>query len=176
MKYKFDGKSPQLARDVFIAPTAVVIGEAKLKERASIWFNTIVRADINSIEIGEDTNIQDNCTVHVTYENGVKIGDRVTVGHGVVLHGCTVESDCLIAMGSVLLDGAKISKGSIVGAGAVVAPGTIVPEESLVMGIPAKVVRKLHQRDRDKFKKNWQNYVQYAKQYADKSCFSQIDE
>lgn len=173
MIYRFQEYIPDIADDVFIAPTAVVIGQAKLKSKSSIWFNTIVRADINSIEIGENTNIQDNSVVHVTHENPVLVGDRVTVGHRAILHGCTVEDDCLIGMGSLVLDGAIIKKGSVVAAGAVVSPGFEVPEDSLVMGVPARVVRKLHHRDRKKFEQNWKNYLEYAQSYACDKSFNE---
>ncbi len=167
MLYKYLFHSPQIDTSVYIAPTATIIGQVTIKEESSIWFNTIVRADINTIEIGSQTNIQDSCVLHVTNQYGVKIHDRVTVGHGAILHGCTIESDCLIAMASVILDGAIIKSGSLVAAGAVVSPGTVIPPNSLVMGMPAKVVRQMGDDDKEKMKHNWQNYLGYAKTYSD---------
>ncbi|HMP50755.1 MAG TPA: gamma carbonic anhydrase family protein [Candidatus Melainabacteria bacterium] len=165
MKYRFKDLRPQIADSAYIAPDAVVIGDAIIKEEASIWFKTVIRADINSIEVGHQSNIQDTCILHVTREYPVLVGDRVTVGHGVTLHGCTVEDDCLIGIGAVVLDNARVGRGSLVAAGAVVAPGTVIPPESLVMGIPARVVRKLHQRDRKKFEANWRNYLELKDVY-----------
>lgn len=165
MKYRFKDLRPQIADSAYIAPDAVVIGDAIIKEEASIWFKTVIRADINSIEVGQQSNIQDTCILHVTREYPVVVGDRVTVGHGVTLHGCTVEDDCLIGIGAVVLDNATVGRGSLVAAGAVVAPGTVIPPESLVMGIPARVVRKLHQRDRKKFEANWRNYLELKDVY-----------
>ncbi|MBI1268882.1 gamma carbonic anhydrase family protein [bacterium] len=165
MKYRYKDLRPQIADSAYIAPDAVIIGDAIIKEEASIWFKTVIRADINSIEVGQQSNIQDTCILHVTREYPVLIGDRVTVGHGVTLHGCTVEDDCLIGIGAVVLDNATVGRGSLVAAGAVVAPGTVLPPESLVMGIPARVVRKLHQRDRKKFEANWRNYLELKDVY-----------
>lgn len=167
MLYKYLDHSPEIHDSVYIAPNACVIGRATIGAESSIWFNTVVRADIQSIEIGSQTNIQDSCVMHVTYENAVKIGDRVTVGHGVILHGCTVESDCLIGMGAVLLDGCIIKSGSLVAAGSVVSPGTVVPPGSLVMGVPGQVVRQLKEQEKERFKRNWQNYIEYARTYSD---------
>jgi gamma-carbonic anhydrase len=138
----FGGRAPVLGREVYLADDAVVIGEATLGDEASVWFGSIVRADVGWIRIGKRTNIQDLTMVHVT--GGVAnttIGDEVTVGHRVVLHGCTVGDGCLVGMGAIVLDGAVIGEGSVIGAGAVVTPGTKVPPRSLVLGIPAKVVR-----------------------------------
>jgi len=167
MLYKYLNYAPQIDSSVYIAPTATIIGRVTIATESSIWYNTVVRADINTIEIGSQTNIQDSCVLHVTNQFGVKIEDRVTVGHGAILHGCTIESDCLIAMGAVILDGAIIKSGSLIAAGATVSPGTVIPPQSLVMGTPAKVVRQITDTDREKMQKNWQNYLQYAKTYSD---------
>ena len=165
MLLPFEAFVPELAESVFIAPTAVVIGRAFIREGASIWFNSVVRADINRIDIGENTNIQDGCMLHVTNKHPLFIGQRVTVGHGAILHGCLVEDDCLIAMGAVVLDGAVVGAGSIVGAGAVVAPGSNVPPGSLVMGVPAKVIRPVSEQDRTQIDRGWQNYLRYSGMY-----------
>ncbi|MGD9683408.1 MAG: gamma carbonic anhydrase family protein [Candidatus Obscuribacterales bacterium] len=167
MIYQFLEHRPQIHETAYVAPTAVVIGRATLKQGASVWFNTVIRADINSIEIGENTNVQDSSVIHVTHEHSVQLGDRITVGHAAVIHGARIDSDCLIAMGAVILDGAHIGSGSIVAAGAVVAPGMMVPENSLLMGIPARVVRRVHSRDKERFERNWRNYLEYSKQYME---------
>ncbi len=166
MLYKYLNHSPQIDSSVYIAPTATIIGRVTIEKESSIWFNTILRADINTIEIGSQTNIQDSCVLHVTNEYGVKIYDRVTVGHGAIIHGCTIESDCLIAMGAFILDGAIIKSGSLIAAGAVVSPCTVIPPNSLVMGTPAKVTRQMRDEDKEKMKHNWQNYIEYAKTYS----------
>ncbi len=171
MIYEFQNQRPSLEDSSWVAPTAAVIGRVEIGAESSIWFNTVVRGDINHIKIGSKSNIQDSCTLHVTDEHAVEVGDRVTVGHGVILHGCVVEDDCLIGMGAVVLDGARIGKGSLVAAGAVVAPNTQVPPDSMVMGLPARVVRKLHDRDRKKFEKNWRNYLDLTRKYAAEEHF-----
>jgi carbonic anhydrase/acetyltransferase-like protein (isoleucine patch superfamily) len=162
MLFPYETHTPELHESVFVAPTAVIIGRTKIAEGASIWFHSVVRGDINHIEIGKNTNIQDGCLLHVTIRNALVVGDRVTAGHGAILHGCKIESDCLISMGAIVLDGATIGKGSIVAAGAVVPPGTVVPPNSLVMGVPGKVVREVSLDDRDKVDRGWQNYLRYA--------------
>jgi len=147
---------------VFVAPTAVVIGRATIGEGASIWFNCVVRADINEISIGKNTNIQDGSLLHVTNKHPLIVAENVTVGHGAILHGCKIEKNCLIAMGATVLDGAVVGEGSIVAAGAVVAPGSQIPANSIVMGVPGKVVRAVTEEDKRKIDKGWQNYLRYS--------------
>jgi carbonic anhydrase/acetyltransferase-like protein (isoleucine patch superfamily) len=156
---------PSVHESAFVAPTAVLVGQVKVAQSASIWFNCVVRADINSITIGANSNIQDGCMLHVTNKHPLVVGDRVTAGHGAILHGCKVEDDCLIAMGAIVLDGAVIGSGSIVAAGAVVAPGSEIPPGSLVMGIPGKVIRQVTEGDRAKIERGWKNYVGYSQTY-----------
>ena len=131
----------------WIAPGAVVRGDVTLGEQVSIWYNAVLRADHESITIGKNSNIQDNCEVHGDAGHHVTVGENVTVGHGAILHGCTVEDNCLIGMNSVVLDHAVVGAGSIVGAGAVVSSGTVIPPRSLVVGIPAKVKKTLTEAD-----------------------------
>ncbi|MCI5497940.1 MAG: gamma carbonic anhydrase family protein [Clostridiales bacterium] len=131
----------------WVAPGAVVRGDVTIGEQANIWYNAVLRADQESITIGKASNIQDNCVLHGDEGNHVTVGEYVTVGHGAILHGCTVEDKALIGMNAVVLDHAVIGAGSIVGAGAVVGAGTIVPPKSLVVGIPAKVKRTLTDED-----------------------------
>lgn len=165
MLYPYENHTPSVHNSVFIAPTAVIVGRTKIAEGASIWFHCVVRGDINQIEIGKNTNIQDGCLLHVTNQNALIVGDRVTVGHGAVLHGCKIESDCLISMAAVVLDGAVVGAGSIVAAGSVVPPGAVIPPNSLVMGVPGKVVRSVSEEDRSKIDRGWQNYLRYSGVY-----------
>jgi carbonic anhydrase/acetyltransferase-like protein (isoleucine patch superfamily) len=163
--YAFDGASPDIDSTAFLAPGVIAVGNVKIGPRASIWFQAVVRGDINSVTIGAETNIQDGCLLHVTHRHALRVDERVTVGHGAILHGCHIEADCLIAMGAIVLDGAIVGKGSLVGAGSLVPPGMTVPPGSLVMGVPAKVIRQLTDDDRNRVMRGWQNYVGYAESY-----------
>lgn len=157
---------PRLGEDVLIAPGAWVIGDVTIGDRSSVWFNTIVRGDVHYIRIGSETNIQDNSTLHVTEGRfSLEMGDRITVGHRAVVHGCIVEDDCLIGMGAVIMDGARVGKGSLVAAGAVVPPGLIIPPGSMVMGVPAKVVRPLEEADNRLICESAKHYVELAGEY-----------
>ncbi len=140
---KFYEHTPSIDPTAFIAASADLIGRVRIDKDASIWYNTTLRGDINSITVGEGSNIQDNCCVHLADDYGCHLGKYVTVGHSVTLHACTVEDKCLIGMGATVLDGAVIGHGSIVGANALVTKGTIIPPHSLVLGSPAKVVKTL---------------------------------
>jgi carbonic anhydrase/acetyltransferase-like protein (isoleucine patch superfamily) len=139
-----------------------VIGDVRVGKDASVWFGAVLRGDINSILVGERTNIQDGCVLHVTHEHGVRIGRDVTVGHRAVVHGCTIADECLIGMGSVILDGVRIETHALVAAGAVVLEKTVVPEGSLVAGIPARVIRQLTGREREAISESARHYVEYA--------------
>lgn len=162
----YKGIVPRLGRDVFIAPGAWVIGDVVIGDGSSVWFNTLVRGDVHFIRVGAHTNIQDNSTLHVTGEKfPLVIGDRVTVGHRAIVHGCAVEDDCMIGMGSIVMDGAKIGAGSLVGAGAVVTPGTVVPAGSLVLGMPARVVRAVNDRERSLIVRSGAHYRDLARDY-----------
>ena len=158
---------PQLAEQVYIAKNASVIGNVTLGKRASVWFGTVIRGDNAAITIGEDTNIQDNSTLHCAPGMPLQIGSRVTVGHNVVLHSCTVEDDCLIGMGAVIMNHAVIGKNSIVGAGALVTEGKVFPENSLIVGSPAKVKRQLTEADLAAIRESAEEYLQLAKEYED---------
>jgi len=142
--YSFDGKTPVVHPTVFLAAGSRVIGDVHLEENVSVWFNAVIRGDVERVRIGKNSNIQDNAVIHVThFANPTKVGEGVTVGHGAVLHGCTIEDGALIGMNAVVLDRAVIGKGALVAAGSVVRPGTQVPPNSLVAGIPAKVIKTL---------------------------------
>ena len=154
----FKGMRPVIGPDVFIAPNATIIGDVKIESGASIWYGTVVRGDRSPIRIGRDTNIQDNTTIHTVPEHPVYIGARVSVGHNAVIHGCTVEDDCLIAIGAVLLDGSVVGEGSVVAAGSVVRQGQRVDSYRLVAGNPVQVKRELSASDVERFRRTATNY------------------
>ncbi len=164
----YRGKVPQVAASAYIDPSAQVIGDVVVGERSSIWPNVTARGDVNSIRIGEETNIQDNSVLHCDPGPfSLNVGNRVTVGHLAMIHGCTIEDDCLIGIGAVVLNGAKIGRGSVIAAGAVVPEGAEVPAHSMVMGVPAKVKRPLTEAERERFRNNAQHYVEAARIYRD---------
>ena len=140
---KYKGKVPQVGERVFLAEGACLVGDVSVGDDSSVFYNAVLRADLAEIKIGKRTNIQDNVCIHVSTGVGVNIGDEVTVGHGAVLHGCTIEDNVLVGMGAILMDGSHIKKNCIIGAGALVTHGKEFPEGSLVMGAPAHVVRTL---------------------------------
>jgi carbonic anhydrase/acetyltransferase-like protein (isoleucine patch superfamily) len=139
----FEGIQPRIGRNVFIAPTAVVIGKVQIGDNSSIWYGTVIRGDRDTITIGAGTNIQDNCTIHTDPGQPADIGDNVSIGHHAVVHGCVVEDDCLIGIGAVVLNGAVVKAGSIVGSGAVVKEKQQVGPYHLVAGVPAGLKKKL---------------------------------
>ena len=161
----FEGKTPVIGKDVFIAPTAVVVGDVVIGDRSSIWFGTIIRGDLAPIRIGSETNIQDNCTVHVDDDYPAIIGDRVSVGHNAVVHGCTVEDETLIGIGSRVLSGARIRTGSVVAANAVVRESQQVGPRELVAGAPALVKRTISDRELKRFLQPVHNYLRISKIY-----------
>lgn len=162
----FLDKHPQIAPSAFIADDAVVIGDVEIGEDASVWFGSIIRGDVNHIRIGARTNIQDATVIHVSSKNHPTIlEDEITVGHRVTLHGCHVESGCLIGIGAILLDGVRVGRNSLVAAGSLLTPGTQIPPNSLVMGSPAKVKRELTTEELAYLDKSWQNYVELKKHY-----------
>jgi carbonic anhydrase/acetyltransferase-like protein (isoleucine patch superfamily) len=152
----------------------IVVGDVRIAEGVSIWFGSVIRGDVNRITIGARTNIQDNCTLHVTWKKApLVIGADVTVGHGAVLHGCSIEDSCLIGMGAKLLDNAVIGEQSIVGAGAIVLEGFEVPPGSLVAGVPARVLRPLADKERSGLRQwagNYELYVQQYRKHRDLEC------
>ncbi|WP_030809776.1 gamma carbonic anhydrase family protein [Streptomyces sp. NRRL S-337] len=156
------GKEPKVDPTAFTAPTSVVLGEVTLAAGASVWYHAVLRADCGPIVLGTDSNIQDNCTVHVDPGFPVTVGDRVSVGHNAVLHGCTVEDDVLIGMGATVLNGAHIGAGSLVAAQALVPQGMQVPPGSLVAGVPAKVKRELTAEEREMIRVNAAMYLELA--------------
>ncbi|KAF5998646.1 MULTISPECIES: gamma carbonic anhydrase family protein [Streptomyces] len=161
------GKDPQVDPEAFTAPTSVVIGNVTLHAGASVWYGAVLRADFGPIVIGADSNIQDNCTLHVDPGFPITVGERVSVGHNAVLHGATVEDDCLIGMGATVLNGAVIGAGSLVAAQALVPQGMRVPPGSLVAGVPAKVKRPLTEEERQGLTLNGTFYVDLAKTHKE---------
>jgi gamma-carbonic anhydrase len=160
------GKVPKIGEGVFIAETAQIIGDVEIGDHSSIWFNTVVRGDVFYIRIGKCSNIQDSCVLHVTRDRfATVVGDYVTVAHGVILHGCTIESHCLIGMGAIVMDQVVVGEGSIVGAGALLTMGLQVPPKSLVLGSPAKVVRELSLTEVQGIDRYAQNYLMYKENY-----------
>jgi carbonic anhydrase/acetyltransferase-like protein (isoleucine patch superfamily) len=162
----FRGHTPRLADGVFVGDAAAIIGDVVIGPRSSIWYGTVVRGDVMPIRIGAETSIQDNSVIHVTHDvAGTEVGDRVTVGHRVILHACTVEDDCIIGMGSIILDRARIGRGSIIGAGAVVTPGTTIPPGSLALGSPARVKRPVTDEERAWIASSAAHYVELGRAY-----------
>ncbi len=155
----------------FIAPGAVVLGNVELGENASIWYNAVVRADDEKICIGENSNIQDNCTLHVECGQGIKIGDNVTVGHNAVVHACEIQDNTLIGMGAIVLSGAVVGKNCIIGAGCLIAENAIIPDNSLVVGIPGKIKREVSLEEELQIKQNALHYVESAKKMGDCNKF-----
>ena len=175
MLHKFKGIDPKLATGTWVAPSADVVGEVSCGKDCSIWFGCVVRGDVHYIKIGDRTNIQDLSMIHVThYKNGDRstgnptiIGDDVTIGHRVMLHGCTIEDACLIGMSATILDGAVIGKESIVGAGALVTKNKIFPPRSLIVGSPAKVVRELNEEEVAELYASAKRYVAFKRDYEE---------
>jgi carbonic anhydrase/acetyltransferase-like protein (isoleucine patch superfamily) len=165
---KYLGEEPMYGPDVFVAPTAVVVGDVQLDEGASLWYGGVLRGDINSIKIGKFSNLQDGVIGHLADDHPLVVGQYVTVGHGAVIHACEVEDECLIGMNSTILDGAKIGRQSIVAANSLVPAGMQVPGGSLVAGVPAKVKRKLTQEEREKLKGWAEKYLLVAKAHREK--------
>lgn len=159
--------SPQLGEGTWLANTATVIGALKTGIKCTVWFNAVIRADVNTITIGDRTNVQDNAMIHCTY-NGASttIGNDVTIGHNAVVHGCTIGNHVLIGMGSIVMDNANIGKGAIIAAGAVVKENTVVPPYTLWAGVPAKQIKTLNEHDtKVALERQAANYVMYASWY-----------
>ncbi|TXS46133.1 gamma carbonic anhydrase family protein [Streptomyces sp. uw30] len=161
------GREPKVDETAFVAPTSSVIGDVALEAGASVWYGAVVRGDVERISVGAQSNIQDNCTLHADPGFPVSIGERVSVGHNAVVHGATVEDDCLIGMGATVLNGAVIGAGSLVAAQALVPQGMRVPPGSLVAGVPAKVKRELTEEERQGVTLNGTMYAELAKAHRE---------
>jgi len=160
------GKTPDTARAAFVAPNATVVGDVTLGPLSSVWYGCVLRGDINRIEIGEGTNIQDLTMVHLADDYGVRVGPYCTVGHGAIVHACNIGAECLIGMGSTILDGAEIGDQCIVGANALVKQCFTAPPGSLVFGAPAKVVRALTDAERRAVRGWAEKYIEVARAHA----------
>lgn len=162
---EFEGQAPDVHPDAWVAPNATVIGRVTLGEGASVFYGSVLRGDMEKIVIGPGSNIQDGCVAHVDPGFQVVVGANVSVGHRAILHGCTVEDDCLIGMGAVVLNGARIGAGTLVAAGAVVPEGADIPPGSLIAGVPAKVRRDLDEEQIEGLRRNATVYVDLARRH-----------
>ena len=163
---RFFGKTPDMGQALFVAPTATVLGDVILGPQSSVWYGAVLRGDINEIRVGEGTNLQDQAVVHLADDFGAYIGAWCTVGHGAIIHACTIGDECLIGMGSTLLDGAQIGARSIVGANSLVPQGMVVPPGSLVYGSPAKIIRPLAPAEQSALRGWAEKYIAIAKAHA----------
>lgn len=159
-----NGKSPQYGENCYFTDNATIVGEVRMGKNCSVWFNAVVRGDVNSIDIGDGTNIQDGAIIHCTYQTAATvIGNNVSIGHNAIVHGCTIEDNVLIGMGAIVMDHAIIRSGSIIAAGAVVLENTVVEENSIYAGVPAKLVKKVDAKRGGVFARTAKNYIMYAK-------------
>lgn len=167
---RYLGQIPDLAAAAFVAPNATVLGAVTLGRDSSVWYGSVLRADLNTIEIGEGTNIQDLAMVHLADDRGVRVGRRCTVGHAAVLHACEVGDECLVGMSATLLDGVRLGGQCIVGAGALLTPGFEVPPGSMVLGAPAKIVRALSLEERAGIRRWALKYLDVARAHASRGA------
>lgn len=165
MIIEYEGKTPSIGKNVFIAPNAIVIGDVKIDDNASIWYGVVIRGDMEPVSIGENTNIQDNCTVHTDYGHPAVIGSNVSIGHNAVVHGCTIENNCLVAMNAVVLTGAHLEEGSIIAAGSVVKEGDRIEKYTLAAGVPAEVKKVLTNASLQPFLKPVADYLILSKKH-----------
>jgi carbonic anhydrase/acetyltransferase-like protein (isoleucine patch superfamily) len=169
----YDSHSPRFGARVFVAENATLIGDVELGDDCSIWYGAVLRGDVHSIRIGPRTNIQDNCVLHVT--NGthpIDIAEEVTIGHGVIAHGCTIGRGALIGMGSRVLDGARVGELALIGAGALVGEGMEIPPRTLAVGVPAKVKRDLRMDEIARLEQSWRHYIEYKERYLSSNLSS----
>ncbi|HJQ36574.1 MAG TPA: gamma carbonic anhydrase family protein [Thermoanaerobaculia bacterium] len=165
----YNNKAPRLGERVFVAENAAIIGDVEVGDDCSIWYSATIRGDVNGIRIGARTNVQDNCTIHVTHlQWPTVIAEEVTIGHGAIVHGCTVHRGALIGMGSRVLDGAVVGEFALIGAGALVPEGMQVPPRVLVVGVPARVKRPLTDEELARLDQSWKNYLEYKDCYLNK--------
>ncbi len=165
MIYDFEGNTPKMDQNSWVASNAVIIGKVELKKDSNIWFNVTLRGDVEPITVGEGSNVQDGSVLHTDPGCPITIGKNVTIGHLVMLHGCVIEDDCLIGIGSTILNKAKIGKNSIIGANALITENKVIPERSLVLGSPGKVVRQVTDEEIKSIKENAEHYVANYKKY-----------
>lgn len=164
-----NGKKPVAGHDCWFADTSVIVGDVKLGRNCTIWFNAVVRGDVNSIVIGNNTNIQDGAVVHCTYEKAkTTIGSNVSIGHNAIVHGCTIEDNVLIGMGAIIMDNAVIKSGSVIGAGTIILENTIVESGSIYVGNPGKKKRDTGEKEIETIMRTAKNYIKYADWFKQK--------
>lgn len=174
MIHEFLKRRPQLHESVFVAESADIIGDVTIGTESSVWFNVTIRGDVNWIEIGDRSNVQDNVCIHVMNQTGpTKIGNEVTIGHGAVVHGCTINDRVLVGMNAVILDKAVIESDVIIAAGTLVPPGKTLESGYLYMGSPAKAARKLSEQEVASIRQYSQNYVKYSRAYQGKDAYDE---
>ena len=166
MLIEFKGMRPDVEKAAFVADSATLCGDVRMGESSSVWFGASVRAEVESITIGKDSNVQDNAMLHADYNLPVVLGERVSVGHNAIVHGAVVEDDVIVGMHATVMNGAVIGRGSIIAAGALVKEGTVIPERSLVAGVPGVVKRTFTEEEVERQKSNAQVYVEDACEYA----------
>ena len=160
--------APQFGDNCYLADNATIVGEVRIGNNCSVWFNAVVRGDVNSIDIGDNTNIQDGAIIHCTYKTAkTVIGDNVSIGHNAIVHGCTVMDNVLIGMGAIIMDHAVVESGSIIGAGAVVLENTLVEANSIYAGVPARKVKSVDDKRENVFERTAKNYIMYADWYRE---------
>jgi carbonic anhydrase/acetyltransferase-like protein (isoleucine patch superfamily) len=169
MNVSFGDHQPSIDPGAWVAPNATVIGAAGIAAGASLWFGCVIRADADRIDIGRGSNVQDNCVLHADPGFPCRVGEGVSIGHGAVVHGCTIEDHVLIGMNATVMNGAVVGSGSIVAAGALVTQGTVVPPGSLVAGVPGKVRRPTTDQEREQINRNAANYLERMRAYLDKA-------
>ncbi len=169
MIIKFEKKYPKISENVYIAENATLIGDVRLENGVSIWPGAVLRADISYIQIGKFSNVQDNSVIHLDFDKPTIIGEYVTIGHSVTLHGCKIGNNVLIGIGAIVLDGVEIGDGSIIAAGSVVPPGKSIPPRSLVMGVPGKIIREVTEEELKHTRKNAEMYRELSKKYKGES-------
>lgn len=173
--YSYKNLNPEIAEGCFIAPSADVIGDVKLGNNVSIWYNSVVRGDMDEIVIGENTNIQDLCMLHVDYNIPLHIGKNVTIGHKATLHGCTIGDSCLIGMGAIIMDNAKIGANSLVAAGTIIPPGKEYPPGSFIMGVPGRVKKELTEEEKQLYGGVYKHYLHETSLYNDLVTVKRLD-
>jgi carbonic anhydrase/acetyltransferase-like protein (isoleucine patch superfamily) len=166
MKYVLDGVAPEVGMDVWIAPSAVIVGKVVLEDEANIWFGAVLRGDNEVIWVGSGSNVQENCVLHTDMGHPLLIGPNCTIGHAAILHGCSIGEGTLVGMGSLIMNGARIGKGCLIAAGSLVTEGTEIPDGSLVMGRPAKVTRVLEADEVEKLANSAAHYRANARRFA----------
>jgi len=162
------GFHPQMGDECWLAENATIVGEVVMGKKCTVWFNAVIRGDVNSITIGDQTNIQDNATIHATFETAPTIiGSNVSIGHNAIVHGCTLEDEVLIGMGAIVMDRAVVKKGAMVAAGSVVLEGTVIDEGMIYAGIPARPIKKVEGKNREMMRRIAGNYLRYSAWFRD---------